>query len=337
MSSPVKSLRSIIVGATSLRGKELAEVIEERFPRADLSLLDEDIAAGILTDAGGEPAVIQGIEPESFESAQFVFFAGKPGFAAKHSAQAFRDAEYVIDLSGGLRGRADFQISIPLLDVILPSSASPSKPAKGFNAPTAPVIISCAIAAGLGGLTPVPASIVFLQPVSEFGIEGIQELEKQTIDLLTFQPIPQEVFGTQVAFNLMGVHGGELKERFGDIEAGVAQDVATYLVGRVIIPGMQLIQAPLFHSLSFSVYVEFEKPVEPARLEAQLAAAGFQFPEGNDSPPFALGATGTSRPLLGHVQADRNRPSGYWFWGTADNLRLTTSNAVDIAERLLNS
>ena len=336
MSSLNKIQRAVIVGATSLRGKELAEVIEERFPDAALTLLDEDIAAGTLTDAGGEPLVIQAVDAESFEGAQFVFFAGKAGFAAKHVAQALRDAKFVIDLSGGLRERSDFQLWIPSLDSVLPVPATSASGGKGFLSPTAPVIVSCALAAGVAQSSPVSASIVFLQPVSEHGMEGILELEKQTIGLLSFQTIPQETFGAQVAFNLMGVHGGELKERFGDVEAGIAKDVATYLSGIVALPALQLIQAPIFHSLAFSAYLELEKVVEPALLETQLKAAGFQFPEGDQPPPSAITAAGESRPLLGHIERDRNRANGYWFWGSADNLRLTTSNAVAIAERLLN-
>jgi aspartate-semialdehyde dehydrogenase len=328
--------RAVIVGATSLRGKELAEVIEERFPDTALTLLDEDVVAGTLTDAGGEAVVIQAVEQDSFEGAEFVFFAGKAGFAAKHATQALRDARFVIDLSGGLRSRPDFQIWIPSLDSILRPPQSSPKGGKGFHSPTAPVIVACALAAGMTNSSPISASLVFLQPVSEFGLEGILELEKQTIGLLSFQPIPQEVFGSQVAFNLMGVHGGELKERFGDIQAGIAKDVAAYLSRRVALPALQLIQAPIFHSLAFNAYVEFAKAMETSHLEAQLNAAGFQFPEGDQPPPTAIAAAGESRPLLGHIERDRNRENGYWLWGSADNLRLTTSNAVAIAERLLN-
>jgi aspartate-semialdehyde dehydrogenase len=337
MSSIRKSLRAVIVGAASLRGKELAEVMEDRYPEAVITLLDEDIAAGTLTDAGGEPAVIQGVDPESFKGAQFVFFAGKPGFAAKHVAAAIRDAEYVIDLSGGLRGRSDFQTWIPSLDSVLPPPVNPLKGGKGYHSPSAPVFVSCAFAAGLKDFLPVSASIVFLQPVSEHGMEGIQELEKQTIGLLTFQPVPQDVFGTQVAFNLMGVQDGAMKERFGDLQSGMARDVATYLSGKVVVPALQLVQAPVFHSTAFSAYAEFKEPVEANSLETQLAAAGFEFPQRGEPSPTAIAAAGASRPLLARAERDGNRPAGYWFWGSADNLRLTTANAVAIAERILNS
>ena len=56
MPSSIDSPRIVIVGATTLRGKELVDLLKERIPSADLKLLDEEIAAGILTEAAGEPA-----------------------------------------------------------------------------------------------------------------------------------------------------------------------------------------------------------------------------------------------------------------------------------------
>ena len=47
MPSPNDSPRIVIVGATTLRGKELVDLLKERIPSADLKLLDEEIAAGI--------------------------------------------------------------------------------------------------------------------------------------------------------------------------------------------------------------------------------------------------------------------------------------------------
>ena len=55
-SGPEKLSRVAIVGASSLRGKELKVVLEERnFPASEIVLLDESVAAGTLTEVGGEP------------------------------------------------------------------------------------------------------------------------------------------------------------------------------------------------------------------------------------------------------------------------------------------
>ena len=54
MSSPQEAVRVAIAGAASLRGKELKQWLEEsNFPAAEIRLLDEEVVAGTLTEAGG--------------------------------------------------------------------------------------------------------------------------------------------------------------------------------------------------------------------------------------------------------------------------------------------
>ncbi|MBI2956093.1 MAG: hypothetical protein HYY26_02150, partial [Acidobacteria bacterium] len=73
---PGSGLRVAIVGATSLKGKELKEILEERlFPVRRLSLLDDDEALGQLTEFQGEPTFVGSIAPGTFEENDVVFFA----------------------------------------------------------------------------------------------------------------------------------------------------------------------------------------------------------------------------------------------------------------------
>ena len=328
--------RIVIVGATTLRGKELVDLLKERIPSADLKLLDEEIAEGILTEAAGEPAIIQSVDPESFENARIVFFAGKPEFAAKHADDALRNSPFVIDLSGGFRNRVDVLQWIPSLDAALPPSPpAAGKASKAYYSPSAPVIISCALAAGLMQWSPTGASIVFLQPVSERGQDAIEELERQTVSLLSFQPIGKTVYDAQVAFNVMDRYGEASAERLGATRESIARDVASYLGSRAAIPAIQLLQAPVFHSHGFSAFAELKSSPEPDGVEKSLIAAGFKFPDDNEPAPSLISASGEPKPLLGHVERDPNRLGGYWFWGAADNLRVTAENAVTIAERVL--
>ena len=81
MSSIRDSHRIVIAGASSLLGAELKSLLEEsRFAASDFRLLDEEMAAGTLTEAGGEAAVIQAVEEGSFDCARFVFFTGSAQF-----------------------------------------------------------------------------------------------------------------------------------------------------------------------------------------------------------------------------------------------------------------
>src|SRR5258708_37826378 len=76
------SNRIVIAGASSLLGAELKSLLEEsRFAGWDLRLVDEEVSAGTLTVAGGEPAVIQPGEEGSIDRARLLIFAGSPRFS----------------------------------------------------------------------------------------------------------------------------------------------------------------------------------------------------------------------------------------------------------------
>src|SRR5262250_2761779 len=108
MPSDRDSHRIVIAGASSLLGAELKSLLEEsRFEAADFRLLDEDLAAGTLTEAGGEAAIIQSVEEGSFDHAQFIFFTGSTDFTLANFKPAHQSGATIIDLSGNSVGFVD--------------------------------------------------------------------------------------------------------------------------------------------------------------------------------------------------------------------------------------
>src|SRR5947199_9731129 len=68
--------RVAIVGAGSLKGKEVAEVLNDRnFPSLDIKLLDDDESLGKLESVGDEISFVQKVRAEQFEKVDFTFFA----------------------------------------------------------------------------------------------------------------------------------------------------------------------------------------------------------------------------------------------------------------------
>src|SRR5437879_13574725 len=103
-----ESNRIVIAGASSLLGAELKSLLEEsRFAGWDLRLVDEELAAGTLTEAGGEPAVIQPVEEGSFDRARLVFFTGSSVFTKVNLRAAQAGGATVVDLSGGSIGEKE--------------------------------------------------------------------------------------------------------------------------------------------------------------------------------------------------------------------------------------
>src|ERR1700736_3606812 len=91
------SHRIVIAGASSLLGAELKSLLEEsKFAGWDLRLVDEGVAAGTLTEAGGEPAVILPVEEGSFDRARLIFFTGSPEFSRANLKAASHTGASVI-------------------------------------------------------------------------------------------------------------------------------------------------------------------------------------------------------------------------------------------------
>jgi aspartate-semialdehyde dehydrogenase len=339
MPLPEDSLRVGIVGAASLRGQDLKMWMEESgFPAGEVRLFDEGPLAGTLTAVGDEAVLIQAVDEDSFENLRFVFFAGSRAFARRHGPAAMRAGATVIDLTGELTGVAGARPWIPRLDALL----APSHKAKGpeadgriFLAPSAPAIIACSFCAGVAQWDPKRVVMTFFSPASERGKEGVEELSEQTVKLLSLQPIPQEVFDCQVAFNMVDRWGAESTENLAEARDVVGREVREYLAGRAPIPAMSLIQAPVFYGHAFASFVEFGGPVDLAAVMGRLEEAGFQIAGGDGPGPSNVSVAGESKAVLSAAAPDGGVENGYWFWGAADNHRLPASNAVQIAEKIL--
>jgi aspartate-semialdehyde dehydrogenase len=345
---PEKLHRVAVVGASSLLGKELKQVLEERrFPAGDIILLDASVMAGTLTEAAGEATFIRALDEDSFERARFVFFAGSPADTKQNWLVAQRAGATVIDLTGVLAAKnpgasetAGAVAWIPSLGQTLPPQLAPgadNSPGSraAYSSPSSPVIAVCTLAAALKSLAPQHISVLLFPPVSERDQAGVEELESQTASLLSFREIGRPVFDAQVAFNLLSAYGPESKLRLEDLRAAIAREAASYLAGRAPVPAIQLVQAPVFYGYAFAAHAQFGSTVPPTSLESAFAGLGVKIAAPDDPAPSNVSAAGDSEILLAAVGPDPNVFGSVWLWGVADNLRLAATNAVRIAEEVL--
>jgi aspartate-semialdehyde dehydrogenase len=340
MHTKTQPTRLAIAGASSLRGRELKEMLESgRFSASTIRLVDEEAAAGLLTEVAGEPAVVQPADEESFEGVRLVFFAGSAAFAARHGEAALRGGSTVIDLSGGLEQSPSARLWIPqLTELLAPPAPKNPKELNLFISPAVPAIVSCYLSVALAKLSVQRLAVVFFHPVSEQGLRGIEELESQSVKLLSLQPITQDFFDTQVAFNLLAGYGASSSENLSAVGEQIVFEVTAYLKNRAPVPAIQVIHAPVFHSYTFSVYAEFEKALSAASVAEALRSAGLNVAEKSDEEKTAISnisVAGDDKISIAPPVRDANHPNAYWLWGAADNLRLSAANAVHIAEKLL--
>ena len=100
------AFRLAIVGAATLKGRELKEVLSEHnFPSYDIRLLDDEESLGQVDSVGDEPTFIQTVLPEHLENVDFTFFASDEAYTRNNWQLAHDSGSDIIDLSFGLEGR----------------------------------------------------------------------------------------------------------------------------------------------------------------------------------------------------------------------------------------
>jgi aspartate-semialdehyde dehydrogenase len=337
-----KPYRVAIVGAASLKGKEIAEVLHERnFPAADIRLLDDDESLGRLEAAGDEMTFIQSIRSEQFERVDFAFFASDPR-STRNNWKAARDmGDTIVDLSFALEDEAGASIRSPWIERwIERQTGQPMAPELQPGPvvvahPAASVLALLALRSEKFAKIERMIATVF-QPASENGQKGMDELHEQTLNLLSFQELPKNVFDIQVAFNLAARYGPRCEQRSDLSLEAVSKTIRRHyrqIAQGAAQPALQVLHAPVFHGHAFSVYLEVEKPVVIAEFSEALAGEHVVVSGSPEDSPTSVSAAGQGD-ILVEIAIDANRKNGVWLWATTDNLRVAALTAVECAESM---
>lgn len=328
-----------IVGAATLRGKELNEALgESAFAGAEFSLLDDESQLGQLEAIGDEVTFIQRIEPSAFEGMDFVFFAGSEEVTRKHFKAAQKSGASIVDLSGALEGEPGVLLCAPWLDE---TQSRQSRVSLGTPAvvPAHPVTLALALMLQrlqeLGEVRFAAATV--LEPASEYGHAALDELHQQTVSLLNFQSLPKAVYDTQVAFNIAPALGSEAQ---ADIMASESRIRRHYgqVGGALPAVMVQLLHAPVFHGHGISLGVEFAQAMQLDHVEAALGGEHIDvvMGDGESDVPSNLNTVGQPE-VMARVRSGNGGASAttkYWVWAALDNLKFAALNAIACAEEL---
>ena len=323
------------VGGESLIGREIREILTEARPDIDIQLVSGEAAAAQLArDDEGEAVVLQPLSEELISGAKVAFLAGAPESSLRAVDFAGESGPALIDLTGALEENGRARLRAPLLE-----------PLDTFRAPEAIHVIAHPAAVSLGlffsrlsRAFPITRSVVeVFEPASERGSRGLHELQTQTINLLSFKALPKEVFDAQLGFNMLAQYGAAAPDSLLDVEARIDRHLATLLLisSRMPMPSLRLIQSPVFHGYSCSIWVEFETTPGVTEIEEALASAQIEVRSEEEEAPTSVGAAGQSGISVGGIRQDRNNPRALWFWLVADNLRTFAETAVSVAKEYL--
>ena len=330
------SQKIVIAGASSLLGHELKSLLEEsRFAGWDLHLVDEDETAGLLTEAAGEAKLIQRVDEDTFRGARFAFLTGSAPFGKQCLGPAKEATGAVIDLSHASLEDPDATPWFPRIESL--SGRIASKDGSVFSIFSVGGMALTSLAMMLQarhGLRRLFA--ILYEPVSESGRAGIEELETQTAQLLSFQSIGSPVFGTQTAFNMLPRFGAESKRDLGsklrEMRAEISAAIGDAEEDAKI--SVNILHAPVFYGTTFSVCADLERDIDSLALAGACRDAGFILVPEGEAAPNNVSVAGETNVFLREPQPELSREKSWWFWGSGDNLRVPAWSALKLAEWL---
>jgi aspartate-semialdehyde dehydrogenase len=323
--------RVAVVGAGTLKGREVKEVLTERnFPAQDVRLLDDEESLGQIEQVGDEATFIQSLLPEHLTNMDFAFFASDAEFTLKTWKQARDGGSEIIDLSYALETEKDVQLRAPWLERELGKSQLSLRTHPVVIAHPAATVLGLLLvrAARMGAVRSANATV--FEPASELGKRGMDELHEQTVNLLSFQQLPMTIFGTQVAFNMIDRYGEGSVLSLATSEQRIARHYKKIVGDAAPVPSLMLLQTPTFHGHGFSLYIEMAEGTTVEKMREALAGEHVTLATETEAPNN-VSAAGQEQVLLS-VRRDPLKENGFWIWATSDNLRVTSTSAVECAE-----
>lgn len=335
MAKPIavpKPHRISLVGGETLLGREIQEVLSDRKAGVRITAYSAS-GEGNFGEQEGEAVYLDPLEASSLAGQEAVIVAGSPEGALK-AYKLVKEAgghPVLIDCTAHLESQTEARMVAPLL-------YRPEENVAWLQVIAHPAASALTLALiRLARYKPIQQALAHIfEPASERGKRGVSELHQQTTGLLGFKSLDKDVFDAQLGFNMLAQYGEQAPAKLVSVEQRIERHIATLLSRAreqalaIPIPSLRLIQAPVFHGYSISLWTRFGGDIDAGELGEALACAQIEIRGQNEEAPHNVGAASQSGLIAGDIRIDQNNPRAAWVWIVADNLRLTADAVADL-------
>ncbi|UKE46047.1 MULTISPECIES: aspartate-semialdehyde dehydrogenase [Xanthomonas translucens group] len=335
MSNESRRFNVAVVGATGAVGETMLSILAERdFPIATLYPLASERSAGGQIEFKGQKVTVLDLATFDPTGVDIALFSAGGGISKEYAPKFAAAGAVVIDNSSAFR----YDDDVPLVVSEVNPEALKQRP-RGIIANP-----NCSTMQMLVALAPLHReynieriNVATYQSVSGGGRSGMEELGKQTAQLLAFQDIEPKKFQVQIAFNLIPHIDDFLDNGFTKEEMKLVWETRKILGDDTIQVNPTAVRVPVFYGHSEAVAIETTRKVSAEQARALLAAApGVEVvderkPGGYPTP--VTHASGTDAVYVGRIREDISHPRGLNLWIVSDNIRKGAAlNAVQLAE-----
>jgi len=325
-----------VVGATGAVGNEMIATLEGRdFPVGTLRLFASERSDGKIMKFRDTDVSVETLNENCFKGIDIALFSAGAERSRIWAPIAVKSGCVVVDNSSQWRMDPEVPLVVPEIN------PDDLKWHKGIIAnPNCSTIQMVVVLKPIHDAAKIKRVVVTtFQSVSGTGQKAVDELLKQTTDLLNFKEIKCNVYPHQIAFNVLPHIDKFLDNDYTKEEMKMVNETRKIIGDNSIRVTATTVRVPVFRGHSESVNIETEKKLTANEVRAILSEAPgvvvFDAPHKNVYP-LPVSIAGTDETYVGRIREDESIENGINLWVVADNLRKGAAlNAVQIAEKLV--
>ena len=334
-----KTFDVAVVGATGAVGETMLSILEQRdFPVEKVYALASSRSAGKRVPFKGKQLIVEDLETFDFNQVQIGLFSPGASVSAIYAPKAVEAGCVVIDNTSQFRYDKD----IPLVVSEVNPHAVADYKNRGIianpNCSTIQMLVALKPIYDAVGIERI--NVCTYQAVSGTGKEAIEELAKQTADLLNAKDIECNVYPKQIAFNVLPHIDVFQDNGYTKEEMKIVWETRKIFEDESIQVNPTAVRVPVFYGHSEAVHIETKDKIDASTATKLLKnAPGITvLDERKDGgyPTAVTEAAGKDPVYVGRIREDISHPRGLNMWVVSDNVRKGAAlNSVQIAEILV--
>lgn len=334
-----KKVNVAVVGATGAVGETMLSILEQRdFPVGEVYPLASSRSAGKRIEFKNKQLVVEDLETFDFSKAQVGLFSPGASVSAIYAPRAAEAGCVVVDNTSQFRYDSDIPLVVPEVN----SHAIADYKNRGIianpNCSTIQMLVALKPIYDAVGIERI--NVCTYQAVSGTGKEAIEELAKQTADLLNAKEVNCEVYPKQIAFNALPHIDSFQENGYTKEEMKMVWETRKIFEDDAIQVNPTAVRIPVFYGHSEAVHIETKEKIDTAtatKLLREMPGVSVLDDRVDGGYPTAVTeAAGEDPVFVGRIREDISHERGLNLWVVSDNVRKGAAlNSVQIAEILV--
>ena len=327
-----------VVGATGVVGEAMLGILAERkFPVGNVYALASERSIGKTVEFGNRELDVDNLAEFDFSQVSIGLFSAGASVSAEYAPKAAAAGCVVIDNTSNFRYDDDIPLVVPEVNADKIADYKGAGIIANPNCSTIQLVVALKPIYDAVGIDRI--NVATYQSVSGAGRSAVEELVRQTSNMLNGRPLDIKGDNIQIAFNAVPHIDVFQDNRYTKEEMKMVWETRKIFGDDDLLINPTAVRIPVFYGHSEAVHVETKQKLTVEKAcELFRSAPGITLLDGIETghyPTAVSESSGTDPVYVGRVREDISHPRGINLWVVSDNIRKGAAlNSVQIAEIL---